>query len=79
MASCIESLRALLDALPRCCACEKDYAVVFTIERRGLCEKCWKLVPSGDYPAVHDMRKAVYNAIAALALEDFKRGDEPPP
>ncbi len=63
----LEVLRRLVESLPRCCSCEKDYVVVYNAERWGLCERCFEKVPCGDFPPVHDMRGPVYVALALLA------------
>lgn len=61
-----DALRALLAALPRCCACEVAVAVLTNSDRWPLCEACWVAVPSSDVPPLHDMRAAVLDAIGSI-------------
>lgn len=63
-----EALEALLDALPRCCACGAGPAPIQNSDRWWLCEGCWTAAPCSDHekPAL-DLR--VQFALAREALK----------
>jgi hypothetical protein len=51
-------VRALIEALPRCCSCH-ELGVVTGRDRWVLCGKCWSEVPCGDEVPTVDLRPAL--------------------
>jgi hypothetical protein len=68
----VKTLQRLLDALPKCCDCAKEVAVVMNHDRWWLCEKCFIRMPCSDITPALDMRGPVYEAMSVLDVEATK-------
>lgn len=67
-----KTLQRLLDALPRCCDCAKNVAVLMNHDRWWMCEECFIRMPCSDVPPALDMRGPMYEAMAVLSEEAVK-------
>lgn len=66
----VKALRGLFEALPKCCDCAKNVAVVMNHDRWWMCEECFIRMPCSDTPPALDLRGPVYTAVAVLLEED---------
>jgi hypothetical protein len=65
----LKALQRLLDAIPRCCDCAKNVAVIINHDRWWMCEQCFIRMPCSDTPPALDLRGPVYGAMAVLSEE----------
>jgi hypothetical protein len=67
-----KTLQRLLDAIPKCCDCSKNVAVIMNHDRWWMCEECFIRMPCSDVKPALDLRGPVYEAVAVLNEEITK-------